>query len=84
MRTLVIGFCVAFALSLVTPVQAETRLEPGSPQWHALWDKCRGAVLRKYGEPIPGSKPGSRKVAMPNTEFIRSTEACVASRGRRF
>ena len=44
-------------VSLVALAQAQTRPQPNTPAWEAMWRNCRKAVFRKYGYRIP-ERPG--------------------------
>jgi hypothetical protein len=89
MRTLLIAFSLGFLLllpapdlvgvSFVAPALAQSRPQPNTPAWEAMWRQCRRAVFRKYGRRAP-ERPG--KILMEATEAVRLTDACMANGGR--
>jgi hypothetical protein len=58
--------------------QAQTRLQPNTPEWEAMWKKCRRAVFRKYGT----RQRERKRYVMPSQRAVALTDACMASGGR--
>ena len=55
-----------------------SRPQPGTPQWEALWKKCRHAAFRKYGD---HQKERRRYVLTPD-RAVALTDSCMANGGR--
>ena len=88
MRTLLIAFGLGFVfaltslgdvgLSVAPSAQAQVRPQPNTPEWHALWRKCRTAVVLKYGYRVPDLP---KKIVLPDG-IDQKTDACMANGGR--
>ena len=55
-----------------------SRPQPGSPQWEALWKKCRHAVFRKYGD----HQKERRRYVLPSERAVALTDSCMTNGGR--
>jgi hypothetical protein len=54
------------------------RPQPGTPQWEALWKKCRHDVFRKYGD----HQKERRRYVLPSDRAVALTDSCMANGGR--
>ena len=60
------------------PTAQNSRPQPGSPQYEALWKKCRHAVFRKYGD----HQKERRRYVLPSDRAVALTDSCMANGGR--
>jgi hypothetical protein len=67
---------------LASDVQAQAtapiRPQPNTPEWEALWKKCRHAVFRKYGD----HQKERRRYVLPSNRAVALTDSCMANGGR--
>jgi hypothetical protein len=54
------------------------RPQPGTPEFEALWKKCRHAVFRKYGD----HQKERKRYVLPSDRAVALTDSCVANGGR--
>jgi hypothetical protein len=71
------------SVSFVSDARAQStvqnsRPQPGSPQWEALWKKCRHDVFRKYGD----HQKERRRYVLPSDRAVALTDSCMANGGR--
>ena len=88
MKAIVISLCFALvflasaggpaSLSPVAFAQAQAQAQPNTPEWEALWKKCRSAVFRKYGD----HQRERKRYVLPSDRAVALTDACMANRGR--
>jgi hypothetical protein len=52
--------------------------QPNTPEWEALWKKCRHAVFRKYGN----HQRERRRYVLPSDRAVALTDACMANGGQ--
>ena len=55
-----------------------SRPRSGTPEWEALWKKCRHAVFRKYGD----HQRERKRYVLPSDRAVALTDSCVANGGR--
>ena len=70
-------------ISFVSHAKAQSmvqnnRPQPGTPQWEALWKKCRHEVFRKYGD----HQKERRRYVLPSDRAVALTDSCMANGGR--
>jgi len=71
------------SVSFVSDAKAQStvqnnRPQPGTPQWEALWKKCRHEVFRKYGD----HQKERRRYVLPSDRAVALTDSCMANGGR--
>ena len=71
------GGPIFFASDVQAQATAAIQLQPNTPQWEALWKKCRHAVFRKYGN----HQPERRRYVLPSDRAVALTDACMANGG---
>jgi hypothetical protein len=52
--------------------------QPNTPEWEALWKKCRQAVFRKYGN----HQVERKRYVLPSDRAVALTDACMANGGQ--
>jgi hypothetical protein len=52
--------------------------QPNTPEWQAMWKKCREAVFRKYGD----HQPERKRYVLPSDRAVALTDACMANGGQ--
>jgi hypothetical protein len=60
------------------PTAQNSRPQPGSLQYEALWKKCRHAVFRKYGD----HQKERKRYVLPSARAVSLTDSCMANGGR--
>ena len=59
-------------------IAQNSRPQPGTPEWEALWKKCRHAVFRKYGN----HQKERKRYVLPSDRAVALTDSCMANGGR--
>ena len=84
MKALLLAFSLVFLTSAEIPAvfspaaNGQTRLQPNTPAWEAMWKKCQAAVLRKYGTLLP-DRSG---IVIDLQRAVALIDACMANGGR--
>jgi hypothetical protein len=87
MRAIVVTLFFSVALAagggfFASDVQAQPTVrgqpQPNTPEWQAMWKKCRHAVFRKYGD----HQRERKRYVLPSDRAVALTDACMANGGQ--